>query len=614
LHRLQYDVGAFELRPVTGETFMRLTAHPFAFPWLATVIGIAATSVACSRAGGGDSQQPRAGNVEIATFPSEWTYKAGGQSASAPNGMVASNCAAATKAGVEILRAGGNAVDAAVAVGFALAVAYPEAGNIGGGGYAVLRMADGGTAALDYRETGPAAASAKMYIGPDGKPTDESLVGYRASGVPGSVAGMLTLLDKHGTMSRAQVMAPAVRLAREGLVVDDILRSSIEQNADLIRRFAGAALFLPGGKPPAVGTWLVQHDLASTLEQIAQKGRDGFYRGPIAAAIARDMKQHGGTMTAADLAGYAPVWREPLRGSYRGHSLLAMPPSSSGGITVVETLNILDTFREPAAWNSALALHRLASAFQRAFVDRNNSLGDPAFVRMPVDTLISAGYARRLREGMSDERHTATAELKPASIEGTQTTNYGVVDRFGNAVGVTTTINSLYGSGVWIPGGGFFMNNEMDDFTAQPGIPNQFGLVQGEANAIAPGKRMLSAMAPTIVIDPAGKVLMVVGGRGGPRIITAVVQAIVNAIDYRMPLADAVGAPRIHQQALPDVLEYEKGGVPSDVVRALEAKGWATKPGGTGSLTAIKRMSEGAGRAGWEGLFDPRKHGLAEGY
>ena len=552
-------------------------------------------------------------NAEMATFPSEWTYKPGLAAPSAPNGMVASNCAAATKAGVEILRAGGNAVDAAVAVGFALAVAYPEAGNLGGGGYAVVHLADGRDAALDYRETAPRAATPNMYIGRDGKPTDQSLIGYRASGVPGSVAGLLALLDQHGSMSRAQVMAPAIRLAREGVVVDEILRTSISENADLIRRFAGAALFLPNGRPPAAGARLVQRDLAATLERISASGADGFYKGVVAEAIAREMQRGGGTITASDLASYTPAWREPLKGSYRGFLLRAMPPSSSGGVTVVETLNILETYRDTPPWNSPLALHRLASAFQRAFVDRNASLGDPAFVKMPLARMTSKAYARALRAGISDAKATSTSALAPVSREGLQTTNYCVVDRQGNAVAVTTTINSLYGSGVWIPGAGFFMNNEMDDFTVQPGTPNQFGLVQGEANAIAPGKRMLSAMSPTIVLDAAGKVWMIVGGRGGPRIITAVVQAIVNAIDYRMALADALGAPRIHDQGLPDVLEYEKGGVPAATVRALEAKGWKTRPEGTGSLTAIKRASVGS-KPVWEGLFDPRKHGLAEGY
>ena len=550
----------------------------------------------------------RPANVELTTFPSTWTYKPGQKAPTAPNGMVVSNCPLATEAGVEILKAGGNAADAAVAVGFAMAVAYPEAGNLGGGGYAVLRVG-GHAAALDFRETAPASATRNMYIGPDGKPTDASLVGYRASGVPGSVAGLLALLEKHGTLPRATVMAPAIRLARDGFTVDRIFNTSVAENARLIAKFRGAALFLPGGHAPAIGTRFAQPDLARALQAIADKGADGFYRGPVAEAVAAEMRHGGGTITAADLAGYKPEWRTPLAGSYRGHELLAMPPSSSGGVTVIETLNILEGWKDVAPWNSPLALHRLASSFQRAFVDRNGTLGDPAFVTMPLDLLTSKAYAARLRAGIPADRATPTSSLRPAVGEGTNTTNFAVVDRHGDAVVITTTLNSLYGSGVWVPAAGFFLNDEMDDFAAQPGTPNQFGLVQGEANAIAPGKRMLSAMAPTIVLDRGGHVLMLVGGRGGPRIITAVVQAIVNVIDYRMGLADALGAPRIHDQALPDVLEYEKGGVPANVVAALDAMGYTTRPGGSGSLTAIKRIGQG-----WEGLFDPRKHGLAAGY
>jgi len=549
-----------------------------------------------------------AANVELATFPSAWTYRPGGKSPFARDGMVVSNCPLATKAGVEVLAAGGNAVDAAVAVGFALAVAYPEAGNIGGGGYAVLRMADGRTAALDFRETAPAGAHRDMYLGPNGKPTDDSLAGHKASGVPGSVAGLLALLEKHGTLARERVMGPAVRLAADGFAVDEALRTSIDQNAKLIARFAGAALLLPKGTPPAAGAMLAQPDLARTLGLISQKGRAGFYEGKVAAAIAAEMKRGGGLVTAADLASYEPAWRTPVSGTYRGHGLVSMPPSSSGGIAVIETLNILETWPQAAPWGSAAQLHRLASAFQRAFVDRNDTLGDPAFVKMPLARMASKEYAASLREGIPEDRATPTAGLRSIAAEGNDTTSFAVVDRWGNAVCVTTTINSLYGSGVWIPGAGFFMNNEMDDFAARPGTPNQYGLVQGEANAIAPGKRMLSAMSPTIVTDPGGRVLLVVGARGGPRIITSVAQVIVNVIDHRMPLADALGAPRIHHQALPDEIQYEKGGVPGDVIEALGAMGYATKPGGTGSPTAIMRAGEG-----WEGAFDPRKHGLAAG-
>ncbi len=548
-------------------------------------------------------------NVETATFPVEWTFKPGARPPFAEHGMVASNNSQATLAAVEILKKGGNAIDAAVALGFALAVAYPEAGNIGGGGYAVVKMADGRTAALDYRERAPGSASRDMFIGEGGKPTEASLVGHKASGVPGSVAGMLALLEKFGTLPRAEVLAPSLRLAREGVEVDEILRTSIEQSAPLIRRFAGAALLLPDGRLPPLGARIVQPDLARTLERIVASGLDGFYKGPVADALASEMVRGGGLITLADLAAYRPAWRAPISGSYRGYGLLTMPPSSSGGVTVVEALNILESWEAPAKWGTPLAWHRLASAFQRAFVDRNELLGDPDVVSVPVERLTNKAYARSIGKRVDDDKASPTASLTPLPREGSETTNYAVVDRWGNAVAITTTINSLYGSGVWVPGGGFFLNNQMDDFAVQPGTPNQFGLVQGEANAVAPGKRMLSAMAPTVVTDPKGQVVLLVGGRGGPRIITAVAQVIVNVIDHRMTLADAAGAPRIHHQALPDTLEYEKGGVPEATVKALRSRGWAVKAGPTGSVTAIMRA-----RGGWEGLFDPRKHGLAAGY
>ena len=330
---------------------------------------------ACGRASDEQARAARPANAELASFPAEWTYQPGAAAPTAPDDMVVSNCPLATKAGVEILNAGGNAVDAAVAVGFALAVAYPEAGNLGGGGYAVVRLADGTSAALDYREMAPAAASRDMYLGPDGQPTDASLVGYRASGVPGSVAGLLALLEKHGTLDRQKVMAPAIRLAKDGFDVDAAFRRSLERNAKLIEQFDGASLFLPSGAPPAVGTRFVQPDLARTLQRIADQGADGFYKGPVAAAVDQEMKRHGGTITAADMAAYKPEWRTPIESSYRGHGLVAMPPSSSGGVTVAESLNILETWPQPAPWGSAEALHRLASAFQLAFIDRNKDLG-----------------------------------------------------------------------------------------------------------------------------------------------------------------------------------------------------------------------------------------------
>jgi gamma-glutamyltranspeptidase/glutathione hydrolase len=365
----------------------------------------------------GSASQQRPPNAELSTFPTEWTYRPGASAPAAAHGMVVSNSTLATQAGVEILRAGGNAVDAAVAVGFALAVAYPEAGNLGGGGYAVVRLADGRSAAIDFRETAPAAATRDMFTAAGGKPTNQSLVGHRASGVPGSVAGLLTLLERHGTMPRTRVIAPAFRLASSGFVVDEVFHASVAQNADLNKQFAGASLFLPGGQPPAVGSRFVQADLGKTLQGISQDGAAGFYLGPVAAAVAAEMQRGGGVMTTADLSAYAPAWRTPLEGRYRGHRVVAMPPSSSGGITVLETLNILETWPKPAAWNSAEGLHRLASAFQLAFVDRNQSLGEPAFVKMPIDRLMSkvSVLPAYIRTPAWAARHTARSCSLPCA-------------------------------------------------------------------------------------------------------------------------------------------------------------------------------------------------------
>jgi gamma-glutamyltranspeptidase/glutathione hydrolase len=539
--------------------------------------------------------------------------------------MVASGSRLASEAGVEILRAGGNAVDAAVAVGFALAVAYPEAGNIGGGGYMVIRLADGRTAALDYREIAPAAAYREMYIDSAGMLTKAGITGRAASGVPGAVAGLTEALAKYGSMSLDKVMAPAIRMAAEGIEVDSALSASLRGSATLIREFAGAQLFLPGGEPPAPGTRLVQRELAETLRLIANQGASGFYRGSVAQQIvaelqrgcptgvgARQRASHGcGLITVRDLEEYKPAWRTPIRTTYRGYSLISMPPSSSGGITVGESLNILEPFQSLPRFGTAEYFHLVASAFQRAFVDRNAKLADPAFATVPVEQLTSKAYSLQLQKTILLDRHTPTKELPNYSAEGMETTHYSVVDAKGNAVATTTTINNLYGSGVWIPGAGFFMNDEMDDFTSEPGKPNQFGLIQGERNAIAPGKRMLSAMSPTIVLDARGSVLLVLGGRGGPRIITSTAEVILNVIENRMTLSDAMSAPRIHHQALPDTLRYENGGIDAAALERLRAMGYSLQGLRNigASVAAIMRV-----RGGWEGMDDPRSSGAAVGY
>ena len=523
--------------------------------------------------------------------------------------MVASDAPLASQAGVEIMQRGGNAVDAAVAVGFALAVVYPEAGNLGGGGYMVIRMADGRTAALDYREIAPLAATRDMYLDERGNLTDKSVVGPLAGGVPGAVAGLTAALAKFGSMSLKDVMAPAIKYAEEGFVVDTALSRSLATAAPLITKFGGAARFGPSGGLHT-GSRLVQPELARTLRRIAERGAAGFYVGETAKMIADEMRRSGGIITEADLSRYAPVWRDAVRSTYRGYTLLTMPPSSSGGVTITETLNILEGFASVPSFGSAEYAHVLGSAYQRAFIDRNEKLADPGFVSVPVAQLTDKGYAAKLRATIGDRRATPTPAVAKQMREGTQTTHYSVADANGNAVATTTTINELYGSGVYVAEAGFFLNNEMDDFAAKPGTPNLFGLVQGEANAIQPGKRMLSAMSPTIVLDRDCGLLLVVGSRGGPRIITSVSQVILNVLDHRMILSDAVSAPRIHHQALPDTLRFEREGLTPAVADSLRAMGYGVAPiTGVGLINAIMRV-----RGGYEGFSDPRSSGRPIGY
>jgi gamma-glutamyltranspeptidase/glutathione hydrolase len=508
------------------------------------------------------------------------------------------------------MKQGGNAVDAAVATGFALAVTYPEAGNLGGGGYMVIRMADGRVAALDYREAAPLAATHDMYVGANGKLTGESVIGPRASGVPGAVAGMVEAQRKYGVLPLAKVLAPAIRLASDGFLVDSTLFRSLAGARYRIEGFAGKPVFFTDSTPARIGSLLRQPQLARTIKLIADSGAAAFYRGSIADSIAAQMRRDGGLITKADLSRYRPIWREPIRSSYRGYSLISMPPSSSGGITVTEILNILEAYGPPAAFGTAERIHAVASASQRAFVDRNSKLGDPAFVSVPLSTLTSKAYARSIARSISRNRADPTVQVAPRVAEGNETTHYSVVDRFGNSVATTTTLNDLYGSGVYVSGAGFFLNDEMDDFTSQPGTPNMFGLIQGEANAIAPAKRMLSAMSPTIVLDPNGNLLLVTGARGGPRIISATSQIILNVIDHRMSLADAMSAPRVHHQALPDSIRLEKGGFDPAVITRLTAMGHHVyESSGIASAASIMRV-----KGGYEGMDDPRSRGGAVGF
>ena len=573
-----------------------------AAPSGATDVGLPTTDARGAAVYTGDFRKP--------SFPDAWPHKAGRAAVFGEHAMVASDAPLASRAGVEIMEKGGNAVDAAVAVAFAMAVVYPEAGNIGGGGYMVIRMADGRASAIDFREVAPLAASRDMYLDEHGSLTRKSVVGPLASGVPGSVAGLTEALAKYGTMPLAAVMAPAIRYAEDGFTIDAALGRSFETSWRLLSQFGGAEVFAPYRGTAGVGKTLKQPELARTLRLIAEQGAAGFYTGRTAEAIARQEKRDGGIITTEDLARYKPVWRAPITSTYRGYSLITMPPSSSGGVTVTETLNILEGFPKPAPFGSAEYAHILGSAYQRAFVDRNEKLADPAFHSVPLNRLTDKAYAAKLRSTIGHDRATPTPSVAKEMSEGTETTHFSVADSHGNAVATTTTLNALYGSGVYIREAGFFMNDEMDDFAAAPGKPNMFGLVQGEANAIQPGKRMLSAMSPTIVLDKDGSLLLVVGSRGGPRIITSTSQVILNVLDQHMILSDAVSAPRIHHQALPDTLAFERNGLSEAVVDSLRRMGYAVAPGGgVGLINAIMRV-----KGGYEGMSDPRSSGRPVGY
>jgi gamma-glutamyltranspeptidase / glutathione hydrolase len=543
--------------------------------------------------------------------PPSWGLTARTKAVTGTRAMVVSGHPLASEVGIEIIKEGGNAIDAAVAVGFALEVVLPEAGNIGGGGFIVFRDANGRVRALDYRETAPQSASHDMYLDSAGHVTERSLTGHLASGVPGSVAGMYEAWKKYGKLRWVQVVAPAIRLA-EGHMLDAVRSRDIEVEADRLAQFpASARQFLVNGHAPPPGTMFKQPDLARTLRLIADSGPDVFYRGQIADSIVAEMQRGHGLITKKDLKDYRAKWRTPIQISYRGYTIYSMPPSSSGGVTMAEILNILEGYDTLPPFGSAGYVHLEAEAMRRAFVDRNRWLGDPDFVSMPLDRLLSKSYAARLREEIDPRRATPTPPFATGSSESLETTHYSVVDAEGNAVSVTTTLNGGFGSAVTVSGAGFLLNNEMDDFAAAPGQPNMYGLVQGEANSIAPKKRMLSAMAPSIVLDRDGRLFMVVGTPGGPTIITSVFQVIVNVLDFRMPLAEAVGAPRVHHQALPDIIAYERDGLLDAVVDSLKAMGHDVRMrnGHSGDIAAIERVGNG-----WVGVADPRRGGGAAGW
>ena len=483
----------------------------------------------------------------------------------ARNGMVASEQGLATQIGVDILEAGGNAVDAAVAVGFALAVALPNAGNIGGGGFMMVHDAKSGKdTALDFREVAPRGASRTMYLDADGKVIDgKSLHTHYAVGVPGTVAGMTHALSRWGSMPLARVMAPAIALADRGYPVSVTLAKTLEQEKKHMGRWpATQAVFWKNGAPLQAGDQLVQKDLAQSLRLISQQGAKAFYQGAIAQRIAAEMAPHANAITLQDLRDYQVVEREPIRGSYRGYQIVTMPPPSSGGAHLIQILNMME--RWPMnQWgaNSAQSVHYMTEAMKLAYADRSEYLGDPDFVKIPLQGLISKNYSDVLAAGIKPQQARPGKDIRPGrpqAYESDQTTHYSVVDKAGNAVAVTYTLNTNFGSGIVAPGTGILLNNEMDDFSAKPGVANAYGLVGGDANAVQAGKRPLSSMTPTLVLKN-GKPVLVTGSPGGARIITTVLQQIVNHIDFGMNPAEAASTPRFHHQWTPDELRVEKG-------------------------------------------------------
>ena len=544
-------------------------------------------------------------------------------------GMVASQEAEASRVGRDILRRGGNAVDAAVATSFALAVTLPQAGNIGGGGFLVLWRPDTATAGapllegetrvgrgravtINFREKAPLAARADLFLAADG--SVDRLKATRSllsTGVPGTVAGLVLAQRRYGRLPLAAVIAPAIALAKDGIVVSPELAASLTAAAPRLKADPTSAqlFFKPGGLAYAPGDRLRQPLLAATLGRMAREGEEGFYAGPVADQLVALMREQGGLITAADLSAYRARAMAPLIGDWRGHAVIAMPPPSSGGVTLIQLLRMLEGFDLAAmGLNSAASLHLMVEAMNLAYLDRNALLGDPRFVAMPLEKLLSSAYASRQRARIQLNRHTPSLQLSPQAPglqEGPNTTHLSVIDRDGSLVATTTTLNFAFGNGVSVPGAGFLLNNEMDDFTAKPGVPNAFGLVQGEANAIAPGKQPLSSMAPTLVLDRRGGPLLATGSPGGSRIITIVLQVLLNRLEHGLNLASAVATSRIHSQLWPDQLSHEQGLSP-DSLRLLQNLGHQLQPSrAMGSAHSVEALPEG----GSLGVADPRRSG-----
>ncbi len=536
----------------------------------------------------------------------------------ATQGMVSTSHTLATDVALQVLKEGGNAIDAAVTAGFALAVTQPRSGNIGGGGFMLIAKGDNSEPeAIDYREKAPAAANETMFQDDNGDVVqNRSRFTHLAAGVPGTVAGLALALERHGTLSLKQALAPAIKLARDGFTVPQRFTDGLEQARPRLERWPAtrSTFYKRDGSAYQPGETFRQPKLANTLQRIAEQGVDGFYQGKTADLIVQEMERHGGLITKADLSAYEPVVRSPVHGTYRGYDIYSMSPPSSGGTHIVQILNILEGFplRE-SGHNTADTIHWMAEAMKLAYADRSRYLGDTDYVEVPLSGLTSKSYAETLRKGISSEQARPASDIgpgQPAAYESPETTHFSVVDKWGNAVSNTYTINFSYGSGITVEGAGFLLNNEMDDFSAKPGVPNAYGLIGGEANKVEPGKRMLSSMSPTIV-KKQGKNFLVTGSPGGSRIITTTLQVILNVIDHDMNIQTAVSAPRVHHQWLPDELRIEQG-ISGDTIRLLEDRGHTVVT--NSAMGAIQSIMVGEDGMLYGGADPRRSTSSAKGY
>lgn len=529
--------------------------------------------------------------------------------------MVVASEPLAAKEALAVLKEGGNAIDAAVTMGFVLAVTMPRAGNLGGGGFMLVNLKSGKVVSIDYREKAPIAATADMFLDKDGNPDPEkSRFSPLSAGVPGSVAGMHLALKRYGTISWAAAIAPAIALAEDGFEVSESFAGELKRREKVLERWPSTKeVFFKRGRPYEAGEWFKQPDLAKTLKLIAEKGPEAFYRGEIADQIVATMAKHGGLITKKDLQLYYPAFRVPIRGMYRGYDIFSMGPPSSGGVHLIQILNILEGYSiNKMGHNKAQTVHVMAEAMKYAYADRSKYMGDMDFVKVPLSKLTNQRYADNQRKKIKKSKATPSSKIRPTRIrgyEGPNTTHFSIIDSKGNAVSNTTTLNFSFGSGIVVEGAGFLLNNEMDDFSAKPGVANAYGLIGGSANKIEPKKRMLSSMSPTIV-KKRGKLVLLTGSPGGSRIITTVTQVVMNVIDHKMNIQEAVNAPRMHHQWMPDILRLEEG-FNEKTVNKLKEKGHEVEVKGTmGAAASIMVGPNGL----YYGASDPRRDGLAIGY